>query len=211
MHFPVAVQVFARAPEPGLSKTRLIPALGAERAAMLHRALVEDALGTACRAGIGPVTLWCTPDPPHAELVALSEAHDTAIATQRGAGLGERMFNALRDGLDACPGALVIGSDCPFLTAGDLGAAACLLAEGRDAVVGPARDGGYYLLAVRRLSDVLFHGMDWGTSRVLQETRTRLGGLEWTWSELATKSDIDRPADLDLLQFAPGGPFLPKA
>ena len=199
----VAVQVFARAPEPGEAKTRLIPALGAEGAARLHRRLVEDTVRTARQARIGPVTMWCTPDPSHPDLVALAERHGAGLATQRGAGLGERMHDALRDGLSTCRGALVVGSDCPFLTAADLADAASLLAAGRDAVIGPASDGGYYLLAVKRADEALFSAIAWGTSGVLQATRARMQRLGWHWSELATKSDIDRPEDLALLPFRP--------
>ncbi|RLA31853.1 MAG: glycosyltransferase, partial [Gammaproteobacteria bacterium] len=63
-------------------------------------------------------------------------------------------------------------------------------------VLGPAEDGGYVLIGVRRLSPVLFEGVDWGSDRVLRQTRARLTALGWRWHELRMLWDVDRPEDL---------------
>ena len=193
---PVAVNVFARAPVPGRVKTRLIPALGARGAADLSRQMTRMTLRCVVEADVGPVTLWCAPE-PDAFLRALAGEFRVALRCQRGADLGERMHHALGDALAAHPGALVVGTDCPFLSGQDLHRARNRLFEHHDRVVlGPAHDGGYFLLAARAIDASLFANMPWGGDEVLERTRLRLAALGWRWSELDPRHDIDRPGDL---------------
>ncbi len=193
---PVAVAILAKAPIPGLAKTRLIAALGAERAAALHAALIERAVKTACAAAIGPVTLWGAPDATHPAFAAMGE-RGVALEAQPGGDLGARMLAPLA----AAGGpALVIGADCPALTAGHLRTAADILRSGCDAVVIPAQDGGYVLIGMRRPHAALFSKMDWSTPGVMDKTRRRLRQLRLTWQEPVTLWDIDVPADLDRLR-----------
>ena len=200
MDADTAVQVFARAPVPGQVKTRLIPAIGAAAATRLHERMLRLTIEAACAAQIGPVTLWGTPSAADACLRDLGAEYCIALSDQRGRDLGERLHVALYEGLQKHPGAIVVGSDCPSLGAADLRQAAAALLGGADAVLGPARDGGYYLLGARRAAFELFEGVDWGSDAVLGQTRTRLTRLSWRWVELATKDDIDRPQDLRLLE-----------
>jgi hypothetical protein len=122
-----------------------------------------------------------------------------SLHLQQGDDLGERMARALSRAMPA----IVMGSDCPSLTPADLREAAAALDWGVDAVLGPARDGGYVLLGLRRIDASLFEGITWGTDTVLQETRSRLRSLGWRWHELPTRFDIDRPEDLRLLSPMP--------
>lgn len=193
------VLVFARAPEPGRVKTRLIPAIGPERAARLHLAMLRRTLETAADAGIGPVELWCTPGTDHPALVDAAAAHGLERYAQSGDDLGERMGHALARRLAGGAAALVIGTDCPALERGDLRAAATALASGADAVLGPARDGGYYLIGLRRAAPEVFADVAWGGGQVLEQTRENLRALRWRWRELATRADVDRPEDLAAL------------
>jgi hypothetical protein len=85
------------------------------------------------------------------------------------------------------------------MTADYLARAFALLDGGADAVVGPAEDGGYVLLGLRRMDKRLFEDMAWGTDRVLDQTRERLAVLGWRWQELETLWDVDRPEDLERL------------
>ena len=193
----VEIAVFARAPVPGRAKRRLIPALGEEGAADLQRWMTARAVAAAVAAGAGPVSLWCAPDCRHPSFQGLGLRWPIRLRRQEGRDLGERMGAAMRRML-ARPGtcALLAGSDCPGLGADGFRQAAEWLEAGADAVLAPALDGGYVLIGLRRYEASLFTGIDWGTERVLSETRRRLRALGWTWRETAPRPDVDRPADL---------------
>lgn len=190
--------VFARAPIPGETKTRLIPALGAEGAAALHERLVRRTLATV--RGLAPVTLCCAPGAEHPFFQSLALDLGVELQGQRGADLGERMSRALQDALSGARAVVLIGTDCADLRRADPGAAFSALADGADAVLGPVADGGYWLLGLRRWDESLFEGMPWGTAQVLERTRRVLAGLGWRWQELAVRHDVDRPEDLAYLE-----------
>ncbi|MBI2311742.1 MAG: TIGR04282 family arsenosugar biosynthesis glycosyltransferase [Betaproteobacteria bacterium] len=189
------ILVFAKAPEPGKVKTRLVPLLGADGAAALHRDLVRHALATANSAGLGPVELWCAPDERHPFFAACAQEFGIALKPQGEGDLGARMLRAFEATLGQTPRALLIGSDCPSLTSEDLRNAACALETGNDAVFTPAEDGGYMLVGLTRAAPELFEGVAWGTPMVMAETRKHLSELGWHWQELPTRWDVDRPED----------------
>jgi rSAM/selenodomain-associated transferase 1 len=189
--------VFAKAPMPGRVKTRLVPALGEGAAAELHRQLAERTLFTALAAGLGPVELWCAPGTDDAFFAACARQYGISLRAQGEGDLGMRMMRALEHALAGGSPGLLVGSDCPVLTAEYLREAAAGLAGGNDAVFGPAEDGGYVLIGLaRKPSAQLFEDIAWGTATVMQETRARLARLNWRWRELATLWDVDRPEDL---------------
>jgi len=193
------VLVFTRTPLPGRVKTRLIPAIGAERAANLHRAMLWRAVSTATQAGVGPVGLWCSPASEHPYIAEIQRTFALDLYIQVGENLGERMHLALQSQLGHTGntrGAVLVGTDCPFLQARDLQLAAQALREGCDAVIGPAQDGGYYLIGVRESDMEVFSGIQWGSGQVLAVTRRKFRNRGWRWRELATRRDVDRPADL---------------
>ena len=95
---------------------------------------------------------------------------------------------------------LLIGTDCPALTATELRAAGLALAEGNDAVFIPAEDGGYVLIGLRRPIDSLFDGVPWGSDRVMDHTRESLRRVGLRWRELSPSWDVDRPEDADRLR-----------
>jgi uncharacterized protein len=195
------VVVFARAPVPGLAKTRLIPVLGAEGAAALHARLIDRTLRTAIDAAVGAVELWCAPSANHPLLLACLERHGINGVSQCEGDLGARMQHAAKTTLASAPRMLLIGTDCPALTSDDLRTAAAAL-QNHDAVLGPAEDGGYVLLGLSRWDARLFAGISWGSDQVLTATRARLGALHWRWHELPASWDIDRPADVDRLRMS---------
>ena len=188
--------VFTRTPVPGRVKTRLIPAIGAERAAKLHRAMLWRTVATATAAAVGPVGLWCSPAVEHPCIAQMQREFDLDVQRQQGADLGERMHHALRTRAGDAAGAVLVGTDCPFLQVGDLHRAAGILRDGDDAVIGPAEDGGYYLIGVRDSDMAVFSGVRWGSDHVAAATRQKFRNLGWRWRELATRQDVDRPADL---------------
>jgi hypothetical protein len=193
------IAVLAKAPLPGLAKTRLVPRLGAAGAARLQAALIDRAVRTALAAGLGPVTLWCTPDDRHPAFVALAGREPVRLRPQEGTDLGARMAHAMGEHLARGP-VLLIGTDCPALTAEAVRSAAARLADGADAVLLPAEDGGYVLIGLAAPHPGLFRGVSWGSGRVMDETRERLRALGLRWSEPATFWDVDRPDDVDRLR-----------
>ena len=191
------VAVFAKAPRPGAVKTRLVPLLGPGPAARLHAALVERAVDTALAASVGPVELWCAPDAGDALFQGLAR-RGAILRRQQGGDLGERMANACAGAFAQGRAVILTGADCPALLPADLQAAAGALG-GHDAVLAPAEDGGYVLLALRRPAPV-FEDMPWGGPAVLARTRERLAAAGLSCHELRTLWDVDRPEDYARLQ-----------
>jgi uncharacterized protein len=197
----VSVAVLAKAPVPGLAKTRLVPVLGAEGAARLAGRFIERAVATATAAGIGPVTLWAAPDLRHPAFAGVSALREIALAEQPAGDLGARMLAAIAAAGGRGP-AIVIGTDCPALLPEHLRAAAAALADGIDVAIIPVEDGGYALIGMRRAEPALFAGMAWSTPTVMAQTRRRLARLGLTWREPARLWDVDLPADLARLEGA---------
>ena len=191
--------VFAKAPVPGEVKTRLSPAVGATVAAQIYRCLLQRTLEQACAANVGPVSLIATPDCTHPELRALASRYGLRTGIQRGANLGERMFNALSDGLDHSGKCLLLGSDCINLTAADVVEAAIALEHDKDAVLAPSGDGGYVALGTQRVDWRLFKDIRWSTSVVAAQTRDAILALGWQLHELRVLRDLDNPCDLALI------------
>jgi rSAM/selenodomain-associated transferase 1 len=187
--------VFTKAPRAGEVKTRLIPALGAEGAAALHKQLLHRTLVTATDAGLGPVELHCSPDDSDPFLRDCGRRYGVALLSQQGGDLGTRLCHAFDEGLVRHSRVIIIGTDCPVLTAQHLRDAQTRLAEGDDAVLIPAEDGGYVLIGLARCDARLFDGIAWGSDSVLTATRERLKTLRWRWRELEPLWDIDRPED----------------
>lgn len=175
------IAIFARYPTPGEAKTRLIPALGPAAAAALHAGLVEHTLAVVRASGL-PYALHFTGAPQAAFRSWLGA--DVPLIPQAPGDLGQR--------LAAVPApCILIGADCPDLTPAHLQSAAAALAKGRP-VIGPAEDGGYWLLALPTPNPHAFHNIAWGTSQVAAQTLPALKNPQI----LETLADCDRPEDL---------------
>lgn len=199
------VGVFARAPIPGQTKTRLIPALGPEGAAALATQMLRHALQVAVQAELGPVTLWAAGDAQHPLLLELAQEAGVVVRAQVDGDLGARMWQALASMQSvSCPHAMVIGSDVPALQAPHLQSAARALSA-NDVAVLPADDGGYVLVACQASPKAPFQGVDWGSERVLEQTRERCrtAGLRLWEGEVLW--DVDRPEDLQRLHLVSHG------
>jgi hypothetical protein len=186
---------FAREPVEGAVKTRLIGALSPRQACQLHCELVQWTCNTLLAAELGDVELSVAGSTGHPLFAALLEQGVRGITRQRGADLGERMYNAMVDGLARYERVLLVGSDCPAIDAVYL-EQALLELDGVPVVVGPALDGGYVLIGARQVEPGLFSGISWGGDRVYAQTLLRLQALGLRWAELPVLADIDRPADL---------------
>ena len=191
-----AVIVFAKAPQPGLAKTRLIPALGEVGAAQLAEKLLSRAIDHALQADVGPVELCATPDTAHPVFAAIASGGTVTLTEQGHGDLGQRMARAFDRVLACHERALLVGTDAPALDATYLQAAAAALRDA-DAVFGPAADGGYALIGLRQPASALFSDMLWSHDRVMAQTRERLAALGLHHVELPVLHDIDEPADLD--------------
>jgi len=187
------VIVFARAPRAGQVKTRIARRIGDAAAARVHERLLRVALATARAARCGPVELHVSAS--HASFARLR----VPIRRQRGADLGSRMHSALCRALRRHARAVLIGSDCPALTPTVIRRAARWLQGGADIVLAPAQDGGYALIGARRISAEVFSAVEWGSERVLAQTRANLVRTRLRLRCLPTVWDVDRPEDLERL------------
>ena len=192
----VSLAVLAKAPIPGLAKTRLIPALGAAGAARLQRHFTQRTLRTALRSGLGPVALWCAPQVQQRFFQALRRSGvPLALHAQPEGDLGLRMLTALQAGCRLGP-TVLMGTDCPALSPAHLQAAAQALQDGADVVCQPAEDGGYVLIGMRQPQPVLFTDMPWSTAEVMPQTRARAQAAGLRLHELPPLWDVDNPEDL---------------
>ena len=191
----VRIVLFAKAPLPGLAKTRLIPALGAQGAADLARRMLNHAVAQALTAEVGPVELCVTPSPQESTWQSLGIPAAVTWSDQGQGDLGSRMARAAQRVLGAGESVLLIGGDCPALSAGHLRHAVTSL-QHFDATLVPAVDGGYVLLGLKRFHASLFEDIEWSTGSVAQETLRRLEKLGWDVQTHSMLQDIDEPADL---------------
>jgi len=166
----LGVGVMARAPA-SAGKTRLAPHLSAIRLRTLRAALLADTLQTISSASSVDGVVFFTPADGEGEIRALSAA-TLPSALQTGADLGERMRAALEHLLHArgCDAAILVGTDLPMFTAGHISDARETLEAFGGVVLGPADDGGYYLVGMQTLHAELFEGVEWGTASVLTDT-----------------------------------------
>jgi rSAM/selenodomain-associated transferase 1 len=196
------IAVFVKAPVPGKVKTRLCPPLSAEQAAALYAAFVADTLDVV-RGVAGARAAVCYDGAEgFADLRWLPDDPGLPLFAQRGADLGARLKACFAELFSAGAGkAVAIGSDTPHLGADALRAALALL-DRRDLVLGPATDGGYYLIGLNAPADFLFEGIPWSTPRVFAETVRRAERRGLRVGLLPELFDVDTAADLRALEAA---------
>lgn len=187
------IVIIAKAPVPGSAKTRLIPLLGAEGAALLARDLLALTVASAIEARLGQPEL-CAAPPTDDEAWAGMVPRGVRLSGQCDGGLGERLAEAAARVIGEGERVLLIGSDCPSLDAARLRAAAGAL-DTHDAVMLPASDGGYVLLGLRRFDPSLFRDIAWSTASVAPTTAARIEALGWSLHVGDTLDDIDEPED----------------
>jgi uncharacterized protein len=192
------IGIMAKAPVPGLAKTRLAPLLGLEGAADLQRVLIWRALGTACAAAPHAVTLFTEGDPDHLFWRDCNAAFGVPCLAQQGSDLGQRMRHAMAALLEHSPHAILIGTDCPALGEQEIQRADSSLRNARLVFV-PAEDGGYVLIGASASAPFVFQGITWGGEEVMRQTRDAMRGAGWQagvdWLELPALWDVDLPAD----------------
>jgi hypothetical protein len=192
-HFQIAVM--AKYPEPGRVKARLAATLGGVAAAELARAFIDDLATRLDDAGVAVTWAYWPPDAPFADLVPRA-----TVVVQEGADLGARMAGVVTDLLrrEARP-VVLLGADVPHIDLAVVRAAGAVLGNDAEVVIGPAEDGGYYLLGMRRVIPELFERIGWGGCEVYRETIARCASLEIVPAILPSMFDVDEPADLERL------------
>jgi rSAM/selenodomain-associated transferase 1 len=182
--------IFIKNPVYGRVKTRLAADLGNEQALSIYRQLLAHTRTQALACAAERLLFYSdTIDEPDEWPVAFFSKH-----LQQGSDLGARMAHALGQALAGGERAVLIGSDIPGLTAGILTQAFDLL-DTHDFVLGPAADGGYYLIGMRQPAAAVFENITWSTPTVLQATLERIQALGGSCGLLPTLSDIDTAAD----------------
>lgn len=195
--------LFSRYPQPGTTKTRLIPHLGETGAAQLQRQMtaqvlrqIRPLLSPTAENSTRPISaeIWFS----GGELSQMADWLGTswALHPQPSGDLGDRLLSAVERAIAAgAERVVVIGADCPSVDAAILQQAFTAL-QSHDLVLGPATDGGYYLIGLRQPLADLFSGIDWGTERVFAQTRAIAQALHLSVATLDHLTDIDTAADL---------------
>ena len=196
--------IFTRYPEPGLTKTRLIGALGVDGAAALQKELTEKTVQKFDQlvktSTVEPVIYF-----EGGDLASMQNwlGHERLYKPQGHGNLGEKLKKAFGDAFSAGAQRVVtIGCDCPDLNKEHIGRAFDALYL-KDLVLGPATDGGYYLIGMQRPLDGLFEDIPWGTDKVFETTVSLAQQLGLSIEILEELHDVDRPADLEYINYHP--------
>ena len=189
--------VFTRYPEPGKTKTRMIPALGAEGAANLQRQLTEHTLKQVEKLkSIRLISSEFHFTGGNKQLMREWLGENLIYYPQQSGDLGQRMYSAFAQAFaTGSKRVVIIGIDCPDINELLLNQAFDLL-KNKDLVLGSAEDGGYYLIGLSCLFMQLFKDISWGSDRVLEQTTNIANKLGLNFDYLTTLNDIDRPEDL---------------
>lgn len=188
--------VFVRYPDPGKVKTRIARELGAEKAAEIYSliagSVIEEVSGSD---NYGTVIYFDPPEKEDAIRKWLGRG-DVSYEPQSGVTVGERMSDAFdRVFSGGAEKAVLIGTDIPQIT-GEIVTEAFRLLEYEDAVIGPAQDGGYYLLGLKKPAPHLFSDIEWGSETVFEQTIGRIRKLNISYKSLDTLRDVDTAGDI---------------
>jgi rSAM/selenodomain-associated transferase 1 len=195
------VVVFGREPVVGKVKRRLARGLGADAAARIYAAVLDHTLNSVAGCGVPcflslaekPSERWKIPDGFSLEIQVSGELGDRMAAT-----FDQRFREGTRR-------VVLLGSDCPWVTAAHIHAAIAALKDS-EVVIGPATDGGYWLVAQRAPGFDLFSGVPWSSPGTLDRTRNRLAAIGATWTEIEELRDIDTASDLEAVLNDPRTP-----
>jgi rSAM/selenodomain-associated transferase 1 len=183
--------IFVKNPEPGKVKTRLAKSIGEEAALEIYSRLLLYTKAITSKVVASRFLFYSSRVDEQDDW----DPHVYEKRVQSGLDLGERMASAFSAVLKEVDQAVIIGSDCLELTAGIIDKAFSTLKR-KDAVIGPARDGGYYLLGIKQFHPELFAGKQWSTSTVYPYTIADLRALGLSYTTLPVLSDIDDVDDL---------------
>ncbi|MBC7751683.1 MAG: TIGR04282 family arsenosugar biosynthesis glycosyltransferase [Candidatus Saccharibacteria bacterium] len=194
----VRLVIFAKYPKVGQVKTRLIPAIGAEGAVKLANLMLRHTLDQALQSQVGEIELCVSPDSNSYEWQSIHLTQNIYLTDQGNGNLGQRLTRAAQRVVEEGKAVIFIGTDCPALNAAMLKEVVIQL-EKYDAVMIPASDGGYVLLALKHFDHSVFMDIQWSTSSVASDSLTKIKALGWSVTLLPVLHDIDEPEDLNKL------------
>ena len=194
------ILVFAREPLLGQVKTRLASAIGPQEALAVYQAMLTRLGALLSKMKALEWDLWVTSNCSHEDFISLCNIRN--IYLQSGQDLGRKMDAAIQQTLldTTLDKVILIGTDCPALTEDYLDQALLALESGVDVVLGPAEDGGYVLIGMRRPQPAVFEDIPWGSDQVLLRTVEALKAKGLSYRLLETLWDVDRPEDLVRLE-----------
>jgi len=191
---PVLI-VFAKYPVPGSVKTRIALHCGNDAAAELAATLMIETAKLVVRAWPGPRVLYCWPDTDEALFKDIMNNYDFRLASQSEGSLGDKMYDAMQKECRTFGSAAIIGTDVPHCPAEILGDTYEYLSQGKS-VIGPASDGGYYLIGLQHPEKRFFENIEWGGNSVFASTLDRAKELDIDLDILPVVRDIDDWQDL---------------
>ncbi len=190
------IYLFAKKPVQGEVKTRLLDEFNTREATDIAVGLLRATVDRVYAAWPGRVVISVWPDDNHPEFIRIKQKYDIAFTSQAPGDLGRKMYAALNKGIVDYGAAAVLGCDIPHIDVAVLAHSFHCLSNGRN-VIGPAADGGFYLLGLTQTHPKMFKDIDWGTESVLQGTLKQFKQCGIAIPEmLATMRDIDTAADV---------------
>jgi hypothetical protein len=188
--------VFVKFPEPGKVKTRIARELGAERAAEIYEQMAKSVIANVSLSDTYGTVIYFDPPEREKDVRAWLGTGNSSYEPQSGGTIGDRMSDAFeRVFSSGAEKAVLIGTDVPDIYAHTVTAAFDLLRE-TDVVIGPASDGGYYLIGLKNFEPYLFSGIEWGTTLVLEQTLDRIKKKDLGYKQLDTLKDVDTVDDI---------------
>ena len=199
-HLRSRILVFAREPLLGRVKTRLASAIGPQEALAVYQAMLARLGALLNKMKAVDWDLWVTSNCSHKDFI--TNCNKSNIYIQSGRDLGAKMAAAIQQTLldTKIDKVILIGTDCPALTEDYLHQALLALESDIDVVLGPAEDGGYVLVGMRRPQPAVFEDIPWGSNQVFLRTVEALKAKELSYRLLETLWDVDRAEDLERLQ-----------
>lgn len=200
LKYPTEIIIFSKKPEQGQVKTRLIPALGEQKATQLaEHMLVHTARTVNDAINHYPLLsgqLCVSPDQEDSYWQRINHQWHFTLANQVDGDLGKKMFHAAREALENNKRVIILGTDCPTINYKLIYQVASFL-NTSDAVFVPTFDGGYVMIGLRKVDPLLFSDISWSTDRVLDQSLERCGDLGYSAVCLEQVYDIDEEQDLE--------------
>lgn len=189
------ILLFAKAPVKGTVNTRLIPDIGVEEATKLQYDLIHNRLSMLTKISLCTVYLMCAPTVDNECFIQCDKQYPIVLKKQLGSDLGERMLGAVKLSLEKYKYCILIGTDAPALDEVLIEKAIVTMHNTESVVFVPAEDGGYVLLGLQYAHEFLFNKIDWGSDKVMQQSRDKLVQYGISYCELPICWDVDRFED----------------